>query len=274
VSVNLDDLKCTVLEELYIPASQIVCRTVAPSRAYDHIREYSVYVVTKPSSSASFDSDPNNPKFSSLEDKSELIYRYIEPEIISIEPRKGIKSGGTLLKIVGKNLACGSELTIKFISNSGLCQIVNITTITPRKEDPNRSYSLLDDDSQKESLDEIYCRTPAYNQNEWLMGGTGQKSTLLQTSLQIRLDDYVQIMNSSKFKFEYVDDPRILSVDPDNTIMSGGITMQIRGKGFDSIQAAHLLLSTVPISSASYSRLASKDKSNPVASLNLFKSVR
>lgn len=168
------DIECRVLEDEYVTASQIVCRTETPASSYDRVRDYNLYVLTKPSSLTRFNEIEN--RFSSLDEEAEhLVYRFIEPEVLSIEPRKGIKSGGTLLRIVGRNLACGSEFTIKFIANAGLCKIVNVTT-----QRADSTYSLINDVDHE--VDEIYCRTPAYNPAEWM----GTKTTL-HTGLQIKV---------------------------------------------------------------------------------------
>jgi hypothetical protein len=268
-----DHLNCIIINELYQTASRIECRTQSPSIRFYDINEYSVYVSTnrrgdKSSSIVDF------AKYASFDANNQFIFRYTEPEIYSIEPRKGIKSGGTLLKIVGKNLACGSDVNVKFLMNSGICKIVNTTSHKQRAEfSTQSSYSLIDDLERRNQLDldELYCRTPAYNQNEW----TGQKANT-QTSLQIKIDDYVQVLNSSKFRFEYVDDPKIVSIDPDSGIMSGGLFMNVKGKGFDSLQATHLILSSVPFSSA-MSRVNSAEIGydiENIKNINIFKSVR
>lgn len=286
----MDDLNCAVVEDQYVTASQVVCRAPTPPRHYEHVREYTVYVVTKPSTSPTFDQGHSSSSLAA-EDSSSLLYRYTEPDVVSVEPRKGIKSGGTMLRVVGRNLACGAELKIKFTSNmAGSCEIVNTTTTTTKNRRDGSSngfaYSLIDGETSAESsslrkadeLDEIYCRTPAYSPSEWTSSSSGSKSTL-QTGLLIRMDDYVHVLNVSKFRFEYVEDPRVSSVDPDSAIMSGGITMNIRGREFDSLQSAQLFLSPVPVSPASYSsRLVSASSSSEIAydlesSNTIFKSV-
>lgn len=310
-------------------ASQVVCRAPIPPPDYSHIRDYRVYVVTKPSSRDSFpdqgqdddiddlfssssslnrnNADSNN---ANQNDDDDLIYRYTEPHVLSVEPRKGIKSGGTLLRVVGRHLACGASLSLKFTSNSGTCQIVNVTTATTSRSglDQQRerpaaaatvpAYSLIDmmavdrpnqnqevlannnDDEVDEQLDEIYCRTPAFGSGDWppvglnkLSGNHGHTST---SGLQLRMDDYVYVLNASRFGFEYVDDPRVASVDRESGIVSGGITMNVHGRGFDSLQTVHLFLSATPPTThaaASYSQDDGQNNNYRPTKLNLFKSA-
>lgn len=312
---NLDDLICSLDDEAdkreYVLASQIVCRAPTPPPRYEHVREYTIYVVTKPASSAQFDEADR--RFSSSLDQQQsdsnrvgFTYRYTEPDVLSVEPRRGIKSGGTLLRVLGRNLACGAELALTFTASpTSTCEIVNMTSSNNRQArgGESSSYSLVDDEDYIDSndrLDEIYCRTPAYKPSEWTTGTTASgtsgsnKMSLLQTGLQIRMDEYVHVVNSSRFRFEYVDDPRVSGVDPDSAIASGGLTMNVRGRGFDSVQTAHLFLSPIPLASvvapsSSASSLSSRRlvvsssaemtyDLEPTAAgnspLNLFKSVR
>lgn len=169
------------------------------------------------------------------------------PEVLSIEPRKGIKSGGTLLKITGKHLSCGSDL--KFIMDGSNCSIINITT-----------QSANNNNNENSDVDIVYCRTPPYNPNDW-----NQKGTFLQ----MKMDDYVQSLNETKFKFDYVDDPRIVSIEPDRTIISGGLFMTIKGRDFDTIQSTHLILSPTSIMPNQRSYESSVESKNS----NFFKSV-
>ncbi len=129
----------------------------------------------------------------------------------SVEPRKGIKSGGTIVKITGKNLLCGSYL--EFLIENGKCTILNSTVIN--------------------NTEIIQCQTPA--SREW-----GQKASLLK----LKMDNYVKELNEPRFKFLYVDDPLIFGVDSESTISSGGLVLNVKGKDLDTIQNAALVLST------------------------------
>ena len=102
------DLDCDILGEFYLKAKRIVCKTqpiLFDKSVYDVDEKYSIYVQT----------NVNYPLgvYSSLNNSNQFVYDYVTPQVFAIEPRKGIKSGGTLLKITGKHLSCGSDL--KFI---------------------------------------------------------------------------------------------------------------------------------------------------------------
>ena len=88
--------------------------------------------------------------------------------------------------------------------------------------------------------DVVYCRTPPFNELVSLNRGAG-------TFISMKMDEYVQFLNESQFKFEFVDDPKIYSIEPSETILSGGLVMRIRGRDFDAIQTTHLIVSASPI---------------------------
>jgi hypothetical protein len=102
------DLDCDILDEFYLKAKRIVCKTqpiLYEKSLYDYDEKYSIYVQT----------NVNYPLgvYSSLNNSNQFVFDYVTPQVFAIEPRKGIKSGGTILKITGKHLSCGSDL--KFI---------------------------------------------------------------------------------------------------------------------------------------------------------------
>ncbi|RNA23642.1 plexin-A2 isoform X1 [Brachionus plicatilis] len=205
-----EDLECQTLPDLYQPASQVVCKTTS---LYTSSSEYSMYVMTNIKS--------QNNKHSSFNKSDQFIFNYVMPHIESIEPSRGIKSGGTLLKIKGKNLKCGSTIGIKFLAFGKNCTIVN-------------NYS----DNETSDLDIVYCRTPFFDHTD---------ASVTTSQIEFKMDDFSQVLDSSKFTFEYVDDPNVVAIEPEQTILSGGLTMKIKGRGFDSVQTVSLVLSTVPI---------------------------
>lgn len=175
---------------------------------------------------------------------------------------KGIKSGGTLVKITGKHLSCGSDFSIKFIASGTYCSIVNITTVSSQKQNSN------DND-----YDIVYCKTPVYNQNEWNQGNSLSGIPVRSvTSIQIKMDEFAYTLPESNFKFEYVDDPKITNIEPDRTILSGGVTLNIKGKDFDLVQSTNLILSPIPITSNN--RLYSIDSNDQENNLNILKTVK
>ena len=153
--------------------------------------------------------------------------------MLSIEPQKGIKSGNTLLKITGKHLACGT--VVQLLMSGGACQILNTTSTT-------------------NEIDVVYCVTPRLVNNVQLSNwNKAVKSNLSNrfTAFQLRMDDHSVVLDDSKFKFEYVNDPTIVGVEPERTIASGGVLMTITGKDFDTIQTANIVFSIAELPQSS-----------------------
>ncbi len=145
--------------------------------------------------------------------------------MISIQPQRGIKSGGTILKIVGKHLSCGS--TLEFQMSSSYCSILNISTA-------NHDYMNMNEN------DVVYCITPPASAST---GNHGVHRLNNRFSfIKMKMDDYTVLLDDEKFKFEYVNDPKVLAIEPDRTIVSGGLVMTIKGQDFDNVQMASIVL--------------------------------
>ena len=218
-----NDLDCDILDEFYLKATRILCKTrpllfdaLASHAQINDEEKYSVYVQT----------NVNYPLglYTSLNQSNQFIFDYVTPQLISIEPRKGIKSGGTILKITGKYLSCGSDL--KFIlDESNHCSIINITN------------------------DVVYCRMSALQTSSPLLLLPSLpliKKTSHVAYLKMKMDEYVLTMTDKRFMFEFVDDPKIFSIEPSETIRSGGLTMHVSGRDFDTLQTVHLIVSAKP----------------------------
>ena len=96
--------------------------------------------------------------------------------------------------------------------------------------------------------DTAYCITPKYINNEQLSAWNQQVDSRLKgqtTAIQMRMDDYSLVLAEDRFKFEYVNDPKILSIGPDRTITSGGLLMAIQGRDFENIQTASIVISAL-----------------------------
>ena len=211
ISTNMirNDLDCDVLEDFYLKATKILCKTRplldTPSS------QFSVYVQT----------NVNYPLglYSSLNQSNQFIFDFITPRVFSLEPRKGIKSGGTILKIIGENLSCGSDLKF-LLDENNYCSIINATQ------------------------SEVYCRTSALQSS--LSSSMLKKTSGHQAYLKMKMDDYVLTMTDNKFMFEFVDDPKLFDIEPSETIRSGGLTMHVTGRDFDTLQTVHLIVSATP----------------------------
>jgi len=206
---NNQDLECSLVNDEYVKATRIVCRTKPISDQDGSIltSDYNVYVETNTKNPASL--------YTSFNKSNQFVFRYVMPQVFSIEPRRGIKSGGSLLKITGKHLSCGSSLTFTMVGS--ICSIVNV-------------IASPGNDEKTDPLDYVYCRTPAFN--------TSYSNSV---HINMRMDDYELTLN--QFKFEYVNDPKIVRFEPERTIASGGLVMTIVGRDFENIQTTSLILS-------------------------------
>jgi hypothetical protein len=64
----------------------------------------------------------------------------------------------------------------------------------------------------------------------------------------MKMDSYVHTFtDENKFTFEFVDDPKIYGIEPSETIRSGGLTMRVSGRDFDTLQTVHLIVSATPL---------------------------
>lgn len=216
-----DDLECDVIDRLYIKPSRIVCRTksIANSKNNEHVDKFSVYVQTN--------TQKLQMGYSSFNMSNQFVFHYITPKVFSVQPQRGIKSGGTLLTITGKHLSCGSS--IKFYMANGVCSIINIT--------------------KSGDYDIAYCITPKYTNSEQLkswnkrVGAYSLSSPF--TAIQMKMDSYSTVLDERRLRFEYVNNPKILSIKPDRTIASGGLLMTIKGNDFENVQTAGLVLSAI-----------------------------
>ncbi len=211
-SPSSNHLDCDVIPELYVKASRVVCRS--KQIAGDFLQRYIIYIQTNTKRLENI--------YSSLNKSSEFIFEYITPTVKSIHPQRGIKSGGTLLKLTGEFLACGSSLQIRMAGS--VCEIVNMTSET------------------------IFCLTPRYTTNERLMAWNREVGSDLKgqfTAIQLRMDDYWTVLDH--IKFEYVSDPKISEIGRDRAIASGGISVRIQGTDFENVQSANLVLTELDV---------------------------
>lgn len=213
------DLECPLIDDLYVKSSKVVCRTKPIKQlTQSQADRYLVYVQT----------NKNNPQaiYSSLNDSQKFFYEFITPNVTEVEPQRGIRAGGTLLKITGNHLNCGSS--VKFLMSGGICSIVNIT--------------------QTAENDIVHCITPKYISTAKMNLWNKQINSRLKnqkSAIQMKMDDYEVVLDEAKFNFEYVNDPKVLEIKPDRTIVSGGLLMIINGQDFKNIQTASLVLSEV-----------------------------
>lgn len=115
---------------------------------------------------------------------------------------------------------------------NGVCTILNITH------------------SASSGLDTVLCLTPKYVNAEQVSSwneqiGSARNLKVQQTAIRMRMDDYSLVLDENYFKFEYVSDPKIVDIEPDRSIFSGGLVMTVTGSDFENVQSAVLVLSPI-----------------------------
>jgi hypothetical protein len=211
------DLECKIIDHLYKETEEIVCETQPVlSNSQSALikspinRDYSLYVETNILSSNSY---------SSFNETSPFIFRYITPQVESIEPKSCLRSGGDLIKIKGKHLLCGSTLKFLMPMGGGECLITNSTT--------------------NFNFDTILCQCPQQKL---------QQIDDISDKIELKMDNYIKILNESKFEFIYLNDPRPLTQHRTKMIQTGGLDLHIKGQDFNNIQnKVDLILSTMPM---------------------------
>ncbi|KRX43850.1 Plexin-A4 [Trichinella murrelli] len=127
---------------------------------------------------------------------SDQDFRYVVAEIGGFTPTSGPQSGGTVLTIRGNHLNAGSRITATV---GGVpCHVLSL--------EPRRAL----------------CRTGASS----LAGRTG--------GVEMRFDNAVATYASQQFTFE--EDPAVLVVSPQRSIVSGGVEVDVRGERFHLVQ--------------------------------------
>ena len=98
----------------------------------------------------------------------------------------------------------------------------------------------------------VFCRTSAVH----TASASASPLILLKSSptsvvtyLKMKMDAYEHTFTeeNNKFTFEFVDDPKIYGIEPSETIRSGGLTMRVSGRDFDTLQTVHLIVSATPL---------------------------
>ncbi|XP_068602339.1 plexin-D1 [Brachionichthys hirsutus] len=182
VKVSIGDVSCILLPELYTVSVELVCIT---GRAA-HDRTDIVHVDVDQSGTGA----------------SKETFSYLVPKLLSMEPRKGSRAGGTRVSIRGEHLDIGSQ--VRVMVNSTLeCVITEKTDET------------------------IECTMPPA-----LQAHTNSVAVCVEfENLPCQSDDLSAM-------YTYEKNPTISSIRPKNSYLSGGRTITVTGQGFDLVQSA------------------------------------
>ncbi|KAM4722793.1 plexin-D1 [Rhinophrynus dorsalis] len=174
--VKIGDIPCYPIQERYVVSEEIVCETgVSP-------KELSDWVIV----------DVNGGG------RSKEKYSFMVPEVYSLSPNFGPRSGGTKVTISGKRLDIGREIRVLF----------------------NESLECRD---LVRTDDSIQCTVPA-------MG------SLPKMDVQVCVQFERRLCVNSKFNFQYGENPVVTSMEPKSSPMSGGRIITLTGERFDMVQ--------------------------------------
>ncbi|XP_034733685.1 plexin-D1 isoform X1 [Etheostoma cragini] len=184
VKVSIGDVLCTLQPELYIVSVELVC--VTGSSAHD--RAYLVQVDVDQSGTGT----------------SKEIFSYLVPKLLSIEPTKGSRAGGTIVIIRGEHLDIGSQVRV-MVNNTLECTIIAKT-----------------DES-------IECTMPPALQAH---------TDSLTVSVCVEFENVPCQSAELSTAYTYEKNPTISSIYPKKSYLSGGRTITVSGQGFDLVQSA------------------------------------
>ncbi|XP_051914957.1 plexin-D1-like [Hippocampus zosterae] len=183
VKVSIGEVPCALVPELYSVSVELVCVTGrSPSDGTDPVR---------------VDVDQGGTG------KSKESFSYLVPKVVSVEPGKGSRAGGTRVTINGEHLATGSRVRV-VINDTLEC------VITEQRDDA------------------LECTMPPAPQAD--DGGT--------VSLCVQFEDAPCQRERLAATYAYEKNPTIGFIKPARSFLSGGRTITVAGHGFDLVQSA------------------------------------
>ncbi|XP_028265674.1 plexin-D1 [Parambassis ranga] len=180
VRVFIGDVPCTLLPELYTVSTELVCLTGRSG----HDRADIVRVEVDQSGTGT----------------SKESFSYLVSKLLSMEPTKGSRAGGTRVTIIGKHLDIGSEVRVK-VNNTLECAITEKTDET------------------------IECTMPPA-----LQAHTGP------VAVCVEFEDVPCENPELSATYTYEKNPTISSIHPKKSFLSGGRSITVTGQGFDLVQ--------------------------------------
>ena len=198
--VTVAGIPCQPYKELYKRTEQIVCKVDGPGMNKEK-------------------SGPILVKISDFRGESLTHYKFVDPKITGISPKRGPQSGGTQVEIKGQHMNAGSH-TKATIGNSP-CKIV------------------------EKYHDKVVCITgPCRGQDSRPCTGSN-----VRVEVKMMFDKGHRSLRRGKYK--YVDDPKIDYVQSGvrsgssksaKSILSGGINVTVVGENFKDIQEPKMYL--------------------------------
>ncbi|KAM9855581.1 plexin-D1 [Aulostomus maculatus] len=181
VKVVIGDAPCTLLPELYTVSVELVCVTGRSA----HDRTDMVQVDVDQSGRGT----------------SKESFSYLVPKLLSMDPKKGSRAGGTRVTIYGEHLDIGSQVRVK-VNNTQECTITEKTDETIECTMPPALQANTEPVTVCVEFDNHPCHSP-----------------VLSTT------------------YTYEKNPTINYIHPKKSFLSGGRTITVVGQGFDLVQS-------------------------------------
>ncbi|KAE8293639.1 Plexin-D1 Precursor [Larimichthys crocea] len=180
VKVSIGGVPCTLQPELYTVSVELVCVTGSSSHDRTDIVQLDVVQGGKGKSKESFS--------------------YLVPKLLSMNPRKGSRAGGTRVSIQGEHLDIGSQIKV-MVNNTLECIII-------------------------EKRDEtIECTMP-----QALQPHTDSVAVCVEF-------ENVPCQSELSTTYTYEKNPIISFIHPQKSYLSGGRIITVTGQGFDLVQS-------------------------------------
>ncbi|CAB1442569.1 unnamed protein product [Pleuronectes platessa] len=181
VKVSIGDVPCDLLPEFYSVSVRLVCVTGWSEQDRNDIVRVEVD--------------------QSGEGASKETFSYLVPKLLSLEPKKGSRAGGTRVTIRGEHLDIGSQVRVK-VNNTLEC------TITERMEDT------------------IACTMPPALQ-----------AFTESVSVCVEFENLPCQSAELSATYTYEKNPTISFIHPKKSYLSGGRTITVTGQGFNLVQS-------------------------------------
>ncbi|XP_036803315.1 plexin-D1 isoform X2 [Oncorhynchus mykiss] len=184
VKVSIGMVPCKILPYRYTVSVQLVCVT---GQTFDPTN-YVVRVTVNQNAMG----------------VSKEVFSYLVPKLLSMEPRKGSRSGGTRVTLRGEYLDTGSQVRVK-VNGTQDCTILTLTKDTIECTIPAALHTHTEAVSVCVEFEDIPC----------------QSAELLT-------------------QYIYEKNPTISYIKPRKSYLSGGRTITVTGQGFDLVQSVSM----------------------------------
>uniref|UniRef100_A0A3P9ALZ6 Sema domain-containing protein n=1 Tax=Esox lucius TaxID=8010 RepID=A0A3P9ALZ6_ESOLU len=189
VDVSIGGVSCKILPERYIVSMELVCVTGTTSKTTKEVARVDITV---------------NGSMTSASGVSKEFFSYVDPKLLSVEPRRGSRSGGTRVTFSGEHLNTGSQVRVK-VNGTQDCSIVTLRD------------------------DTIECTMPA-----------ALHAHTEAVSMCVEFEDIPCQGAELSTTYTYEKNPSISYIKPKKSFLSGGRTITVAGQGFELVQSVSM----------------------------------